>query len=326
LNNVSAPNNGQTIEYAISTENVAPANSWQTFITFTGLNENTTYYIFARSKENDNFYVGVVSVSLKVTTDAKTSAPVISVAALVDGTVGIVYTVTLDASGDTPIVWSLPVGSLPDDLTLSEAGVISGTPTKAGTFNFTVTASNSAGEDTKQFSIVIIKGKGATIGTPSLARKTYYSLTINAISVPDNKQLVEYTSNIINDVLVSNWQIGLIFTGLSADTRYYIFARAAENDNYFAGEVSPPLLVTTNQAPITSSDELPQTNLLKAWIRDGLLHVTGLTIGDTFSVYSVTGTLVYQGMATSGEADIPLKAQGVYLVQQGDHTVRVVVQ
>jgi hypothetical protein len=74
---------------------------------------------------------------------------------------------------------------------------------------------------------------------------------------------------------------------------------------------------------VTGVSEIERPNPLKAWTRDGLLHVTGLTVGEPLSVYSATGVLVYQNMATSDEADIPLAVQGVYVVRQGDFTIKV---
>jgi altronate dehydratase len=66
INAVAAPGNGQTVEYAINTTNTAPSSGWQDSTTFTGLNWNTTYYIFARSKENTNYNAGTPSASLRV--------------------------------------------------------------------------------------------------------------------------------------------------------------------------------------------------------------------------------------------------------------------
>jgi len=50
--------NGQLIEYAIGTEEDDPRGEWQEGTTFNGLSINTTYYIFARSKEDENYYAG----------------------------------------------------------------------------------------------------------------------------------------------------------------------------------------------------------------------------------------------------------------------------
>jgi hypothetical protein len=81
--------------------------------------------------------------------------PVITTNTLPNGTVETTYNQTLTATGDTPITWSVASGSLPTGLTLSTAGVISGTPTATGTFNFTVQATNSAGNATKALTIEI---------------------------------------------------------------------------------------------------------------------------------------------------------------------------
>ena len=60
------------------------------------------------------------------------------------GTVGTAYSQTLTATGETgPFSFSVSSGSLPPGLTLSSEGVISGTPTAAGSFSFTVQAINS---------------------------------------------------------------------------------------------------------------------------------------------------------------------------------------
>lgn len=54
------------------------------------------------------------------------------------GEVGVAYSQTLAAvGGASPYSWSITAGVLPPNFTLSAAGVIAGTPTMAGTFNFT---------------------------------------------------------------------------------------------------------------------------------------------------------------------------------------------
>jgi hypothetical protein len=64
--------------------------------------------------------------------------------------------------------------------------------------------------------------------------------------------------------------------------------------------------------------------MLKAWMSDGILHVSGLTEGKTWSVYNVTGTLVYQSVATGKEAKIILNVSGIYIIQSENRTVKIV--
>jgi len=53
------------------------------------------------------------------------------------------------------MTWTLVSGSMPPGLTLSPDGTISGTPTQAGTYAFTVSVSNSAGMASSVITIVI---------------------------------------------------------------------------------------------------------------------------------------------------------------------------
>ncbi len=70
----------------------------------------------------------------------------LSSSTLPDGTQGTAYNQTITASGGAaPYSFALTVGTPPAGITLSSAGVLSGTPTANGTFNFTVTATDSDG-------------------------------------------------------------------------------------------------------------------------------------------------------------------------------------
>jgi hypothetical protein len=64
---------------------------------------------------------------------------VITTTSLIDGVTGIAYSQTLSATGgSSPYTWSLASGALPAGLTITPAGVISGTPTTAGNSSFVV--------------------------------------------------------------------------------------------------------------------------------------------------------------------------------------------
>ena len=85
-----------------------------------------------------------------------TNAPNISTTSLANGNMGQAYNATLNAVGAVPITWHINSGSLPPGLSLNtNTGVISGTPTQAGTFNFVIRAQNQAGSTTVSLSLVI---------------------------------------------------------------------------------------------------------------------------------------------------------------------------
>jgi len=71
----------------------------------------------------------------------------ITTTSLPNGTVGQAYSTQLSATGGTsPYSWSISSGSLPVGLSLSPAGVISGTPTAAGAPTFTVSVSDATSQ------------------------------------------------------------------------------------------------------------------------------------------------------------------------------------
>src|SRR4029077_17374047 len=61
------------------------------------------------------------------------------------GEVGVAYApVALAATGGVqPYTWSVVTGALPSGLSIGSDGTVSGTPTSAGTFNFTIHAADS---------------------------------------------------------------------------------------------------------------------------------------------------------------------------------------
>jgi subtilisin family serine protease len=81
----------------------------------------------------------------------------ITTAALPSGTVGVPYSATLAATGGAPpYTWSRISGKVPTGLALSPSGAISGTPTKRGTYTFTVRVRDSlGGQVSRSFSIQI---------------------------------------------------------------------------------------------------------------------------------------------------------------------------
>ena len=93
------------------------------------------------------------SLSIEIASSAV--APAITTVSLPDGTAGVPYSQTIGVTGTAPI-WSISSGTLGLGLSLDTAtGTISGTPTGGGILSFTVKAENTAGSDSKAFSITI---------------------------------------------------------------------------------------------------------------------------------------------------------------------------
>lgn len=113
--------------------------------------------------------------------------PSITTTSLDSGTVGTAYTAKLAATG-TGITWNVS-GSLPAGLTLDKStGVISGTPTEAVTFTFTVTATNSGGSHSKKFTLEIktVAVTGVTLNNSKMGLFVGDSGPLTATVQPDN--------------------------------------------------------------------------------------------------------------------------------------------
>jgi hypothetical protein len=90
------------------------------------------------------------SISVGAGVSAGTAAPP-------PGQLRVAYSSTLSASGGTaPYTWSLNLGPYPPGITLSAAGVLSGTPTAVGSTTFTVNVVDAnGGIDTKTITFVV---------------------------------------------------------------------------------------------------------------------------------------------------------------------------
>ena len=121
-------------------------------------------------------YDGLFSTAaFSLTINAAPVPPIIATSSpLPPGAIATAYTETLAATGGmTPYTWSVASGSLPTGLSLSPGGVISGTPTAAGTANFSVQVTGAdGGTSTTPFSLTIAPGPSTiSHGVPSPARR-----------------------------------------------------------------------------------------------------------------------------------------------------------
>ena len=114
--------------------------------------------------------MGAMAYTLIVNCPGITLTPTTS--ALASGTTGTAYTQTISASGGVaPYTYAVTSGSLPTGLLLDPlTGVISGTPTQAGFYNFIITATDSDG-------CMAAMAYSITINCPSITFNTASPLT-----------------------------------------------------------------------------------------------------------------------------------------------------
>ena len=97
----------------------------------------------------------------------------VSTASLPGGTVGGAYQQTLTATGGSGgDAWAIVVGTLPVGLSLSADGTITGTPTAAGTANFTVQVKDSSSATATKALSIAIAPSALTVTTTSLPDAT----------------------------------------------------------------------------------------------------------------------------------------------------------
>jgi hypothetical protein len=130
----------------------------------------------------------IVPLTLKPPLSSIQSPLAVSTTSLADGSVGTAYSQSLTATGGTtPYTWTVSVGTLPAGLNISAAGVISGTPTAAGTASFTVMATDSAtpaAASSKALSINVTAAPAATVSFATQIQPIFNANCVTACHSP----------------------------------------------------------------------------------------------------------------------------------------------
>jgi hypothetical protein len=254
------------------------------------------------------------------------------------GTVGTAYSTTLAAAGGTtPLSWSLAQGSsLPDGLSLSSGGAISGTPLAAGDFDFTVqvtdssspiqTATQALSIDVAQanpgLSLSIAPPSGATVGdsvtlTASLAPSGTAPPPTGTVSFTVNGVTPAGCGSVTLTGLTANCTVGV----LPADT-YAVAASYGGDSNYVASAQTIPSYVVGQATPTVSLSASPSSGATIATPVSLSVTVTGAS---TAPVATGAVNFTLDGVAVPGCGDVSLTSGlatcAVGNLSAGSHTL-----
>lgn len=220
-----------------------------------------------------------------------------TVSPLPTATVGTFFTTTLAATGGNGnYTWSLPSGSvLPGGLGLSSAGVLSGTPTASGGFNFTVQVNDTAsGTTQKAFAMTVNASGGLSITTASLPNWTANRVYSQTLAGTGGTQ--PYTWTVSQGTLPTGVTLGpstgaLTGTPTVAGTYNFTIQLAASGSS----PVTKPFTVVINAAPTISNATLPNGNVSAVYSSG--VAVTG---GTSPLTWAVTAGSLPSGLSLGG--------------------------
>jgi hypothetical protein len=220
---------GQTATFSVAATGTAPLiYQWmKNSIAISGANSSS--YLTPAEITSDNgaqFTVLVSNSAGSVTSSMATltvnAALQITTTQLPGGFLAGVYASTLAASGgSTPYTWSLLSGALPNGLGLNAAGTISGTPTLAGSFPFTVRVNDAAAHSASANLSINIATPVPTVAISSPTSGASLSGTVNVTgTASDAVSLTSVQVSVDNGTFsnasgTNNWSFSLNTSSLS---------------------------------------------------------------------------------------------------------------
>jgi hypothetical protein len=303
-----APTAESTFEYARSTINTAPAsdsNGWQSSLTFSALDPNTTYYFFARLAGTATHEPSPGSESLSVTTDKAllTGTPTISDTTPQFGDTLSAVTTTLAAQtggsiGALSYVWENGDGD-----TLGTGSTYTVLASDIGeTITVTVTAANCNGDATSEATSAVAKADAPTLTWPMAGEVTYgETLAESALSVSGNDYgTFAWTDDTIEPAMGNTTGYEVTFTP-SANTLawYETIALLTKNITVTVNPVAASTLTIDSITAVTYTGSAHQPTIV---VKDGS---TTLTLTSDY-------TVAYSNNINAGTATVTITGVGNY--------------
>ena len=224
-------------------------------------------------------------------------APTITTTSLPGGTVGTAYSQQLQATvGTGALSWTISAGTLPPPLTLSSGGVISGTPSTPGTFNFTVQATDTFPQsDTQALSITIaaapVPPNITTTSLPDGTVGTAYSRQVQATGGTGARTWSISAGNLPPPLSI-NPSTGVISGTPNAPATFN-----------FTVEVTDTLLLSDTQALSITVVNPPPPNITTQSLPDGTV---GTAYSQTIQASGGTGSRIWSVISGSLPSNLSL--------------------
>ncbi|WP_430543087.1 putative Ig domain-containing protein [Xanthomonas sacchari] len=228
-------------------------------------------FAFTVGVTDANAFTAAQAFTLTVASPTLTLSP----PALPAGTAGSAYSQALSATGGTaPYSYSLATGALPAGLSLSAAGVLSGTPTQAGSFVFTATVTDSTagvpGQASRSYTLSIA-APTLTPGQPTLPAGTAGTAYNQTLSTSGGT--APYSYSVVSGALPTGLSLtpaGVLSGTPSAAGSFAFSIKVSDANGFSATQAYTLTIASAVPAPVAAND-------------------TGATLVDTALTLAVTG-------------------------------------
>jgi LPXTG-site transpeptidase (sortase) family protein len=290
---------------------------------------NAKFVVRARSTGGGTSPVYIDQIQVRVTYTLPASAPIITSLNTTTFTAGIAGNFNVIATGSPVPTFTVTTGTLPTGVTLSTAGVLSGTPATGtvGTYPITIRASNTSGSNDQAFTLTVQKANTTTtinsdLPDPSLAGQnvvvTYAVVSAgNALTPAGNVTVSDGVNNCVDTAAAGTCTLALTTVGSRTLTATYA------GDTNFNGSASSSATPnhTVNSAPPTITSLAPSGGSLGAayihtYTADGSAPImfsvssgslpTGLTLTSAGAISGIPTALgTFSGTVTAANGTAP---------------------
>ncbi|MGH9760137.1 MAG: putative Ig domain-containing protein, partial [Blastocatellia bacterium] len=300
--------------YSVTFSGASGSPQWTATGLPTGLSMGlTTGILSGTPTQSGTFTVSVDAKDASIGCEIKTNYTLViacqtitvTVPTIAAGTAGVAYTpVTFTQSGGIGTSTFSETGTLPTGMSLSTSGVLSGTPTKTGTFNFSVIATDSNGCTGSNTATITINCPTIVVTAPTISAGTagvvYTPVTFTEAAGVGTITFTE-AGALPTGMTLST---GGVFSGTPTQTGTFPFTVTATDSNGCTGTTSAsitincptitvnPTTISSGTAGVAYSGAFSQT----AGVGTVTFSESGtLPTGVTFSGNALTGTPTQTG-------------------------------